>query len=447
MLAVIVLIFIPYRVGLLRWDWALWAYVGAVLLWLLLRTIEFCTWSMRQQTTLYRRVKFVARWSMLSLLGLVGVVVGVYLAGLVWYYPNYSLLRELEARGGEYEVSQRYPNPWWNVAIQWVYGPSPEDVEWIGAAGPGFDDDFLARLAKCKNARGLYFENTQVTDDGMKELGNLTKLDSVSFHSQLLTAQGVANLPGARTLKSVDLRKSGTTDGDLQALQGLNLQLLYLNDTAVTDAGVAHLSDLPTLAILVLSRTRVAGETLGDLENTPVQSLWMEELQLTPNGVMSLGRLQTLRFVNLRNSQLPEEYLWNWAALPQFEVLNLEQTNVSDAALQHIATFPRLSHLDLAGTNVTDAGVQHLATLSTLTKLRLDHTQVTGASLVHLNSLPSLQSVTLRGIKLTDADVPALCELVSRAYVEFDEENLSVSALEDVRAAFRSGYFLGWPTP
>jgi internalin A len=201
------------------------------------------------------------------------------------------------------------------------------------------------------------------------------------------------------------------------------------------------------LTILLLSRTRVAGETLGDLENTPVQSLWLEELRLTPKGMLSLGRLQTLRFINLRNSQFPEEYLWSWSALPKLEVLNLEQTNVSDAALQHIATFPRLSHLDLAGTNVTDAGVQHLATLSTLTKLRLDHTQVTGASLVHLKSLPSLQLVTLRGIKLTDEDIPALCELVSRAHVEFDEENLSVSALQDVRAAFRSGHFPGWPTP
>ena len=89
------------------------------------------------------------------------------------------------------------------------------------------DDSTLARIAKRGSLTRLYLRGTGITDDGLKHLTGLTKLEKL------------------------DLVETGITDAGLVHLSGLlSLKKLYLTETRVTKDGVRNLKQaLPNVEI------------------------------------------------------------------------------------------------------------------------------------------------------------------------------------------------------
>jgi hypothetical protein len=89
------------------------------------------------------------------------------------------------------------------------------------------DNSTLARVAKRGSLTRLYLRGTRITDDGLKHLTGLTKLEKL------------------------DLVETGITDAGLVHLRGLSsLKKLYLTETRVTKDGVRNLKQaLPNVEI------------------------------------------------------------------------------------------------------------------------------------------------------------------------------------------------------
>ncbi len=92
---------------------------------------------------------------------------------------------------------------------------------------PLVNDSTLARVAKHGSLTRLYLRGTRITDDGLKHLTGLTKLEEL------------------------DLAETGITDAGLVHLSGLSsLKKLYVRETRVTQAGVRNLKQaLPNVEI------------------------------------------------------------------------------------------------------------------------------------------------------------------------------------------------------
>jgi hypothetical protein len=143
------------------------------------------------------------------------------------------------------------------------------------------------------------FEPTHITDAGVKHLGRLTALESLSLYGNRITDRGLAHLAGLSRLRELDLsllaisdaglvhlrglgelRKIDLlysegfagpklTDGAAEALAGLiHLEGLNLTGARLTDAGLARLAGLKELKTLRLVRTGISGEGLRAFKST-----------------------------------------------------------------------------------------------------------------------------------------------------------------------------------
>ena len=108
---------------------------------------------------------------------------------------------------------------------------------------------------------------TEVTDDRLVHLKELTELESLGLNFTRITDAGLVHLKGLTELKELDLEGTRVSDAGLEHLQGLNgLENLNLGRTQVTDAGLVHLKNQVHLEWLWLQGTGVTDAGVDELQ-------------------------------------------------------------------------------------------------------------------------------------------------------------------------------------
>jgi hypothetical protein len=125
-------------------------------------------------------------------------------------------------------------------------------LEQTAVTGAGFG---YLRGLPLKNAS---FEGSPVDDAGLAALSSFPALETLSLAGTRVTGAGLSDLGRFRTLNALDLSRTSVDDEGLRHLTALRLTALWLTDTAVSDAGLAHLERLTGLTSLRLCRSRVS---------------------------------------------------------------------------------------------------------------------------------------------------------------------------------------------
>ena len=251
----------------------------------------------------------------------------------------------------------------------------------------GARENLLPHVGRLAHLGTLRLDGSTVTDQGLKSLDGLARLESLTLVRSRIGKGGFAHLAGLKNLQIVNLEGTKVDDHDaLASLDGLTaLTELNLGGTPMTDAGMSSLWGLSKLQDLNLNRTTISDAGLSQLAN-----------------VTSLARL------SLNGTRVSSEGLANLEGLARLEELGLENTAVGDAGLAHLAGAVNLKVLHLKGTAVGDAGVAHLQGLTNLQELTLDRTAITDAGLAHLTALPHLVIVSVQHTKVTEAGITSL---------------------------------------
>ena len=117
-----------------------------------------------------------------------------------------------------------------------------------------------------RKVRSVGLSDTQVTDTGLAQVGELTSLKGVSLGGTQVTDAGLVHLKGLIKLEWLDLNGTQITDDGLVHLKTLSgLKALGLARTRVTDAGLLHLKELAKLGSLELGVTQVTDEGVQKL--------------------------------------------------------------------------------------------------------------------------------------------------------------------------------------
>jgi internalin A len=117
---------------------------------------------------------------------------------------------------------------------------------------------------------------------------------------------------------------------------------------------------------------------------------------VTDAGVAQLRHLRTLRYVHLSKSQISDESLRIFGAMPRLEGLSLQGNAFTDAGLAHLAKLNRLKELwiDLGDTDITDAGLEYLRGLKSLEGLAISDSHATPEGVAKLKqALPRLKTI------------------------------------------------------
>jgi|SRR5579872_1559875 len=115
-------------------------------------------------------------------------------------------------------------------------------------------------------------------------------------------------------VEAVQLLGMENTDAETTYLSGLlNIQKLWLADTAATDASLAHLSGL-----------------------TNLEELWLKRTKITDAGLPRLSGLKKLRCLSLYGTKVTDSGLVHLSGLTNLELLYLHATPVTDEGIEEL---------------------------------------------------------------------------------------------------------------
>jgi hypothetical protein len=160
--------------------------------------------------------------------------------------------------------------------------PDPSYVT-LDCSNQSLGDEGFRLVGKCFHLKAASFIHTDLNDDRMKYLANLTRLASLTIaETPALTDAGIKYVASMPEMESLLLRDTGVGDDSLKLFGRLSeLRALDLSSTRVTDAGLPALSGLKKLQWLVLM-----------------------DVPVTDDGVVKLQGLSSLKQLTLRGSKV-----------------------------------------------------------------------------------------------------------------------------------------------
>lgn len=138
---------------------------------------------------------------------------------------------------------------------------------------------------------------------------------------------------------SVSLRNTKTTDNDLKQLAKLpRLEMLDLTNTRITGAGLAHLKGLNNLRVLSLWKTRVDDSGLDNLKGlTKMRQLVLDETKVTDGGLVHLkGMTELEEWLGLTDTKVTDQGLQALTGFKKLKSLNLRRTLVTEDGVNQL---------------------------------------------------------------------------------------------------------------
>ena len=271
-----------------------------------------------------------------------------------------------------------------------------EPVTRFFMTGEKVNDEVLGRLKSFVNLQSLTIQNCRVTDEGMKELKGLKRLQEVRFTIvRKVTGKVLQELSEVPAMRKISIEGVTVTNDDLKALQKLtDLRHLLLIRAGITDEGLPNFTRMSKL-----------------------ESLYLEGNPLTNAGMKEIRRMTNLRELGVNATQLTDAGVKELTALRSLEHLRMDNDSVTDACIKDLKQLPNLQRLNLGSTSgFTNEGVKQLSQIRTLREITLNTSRTTS--------------------KITDEGIRHLMKLPNLEYLGLSFSNISRSTIDELKANF-----------
>lgn len=248
---------------------------------------------------------------------------------------------------------------------------------------PTVSDAGLSPLLKAGKLRTLALVDTQVTNDGLKVVGQLTNLRSLVLCRTGITGYGMRHLDGLKQLEILEIVDPMAGDDGMRSVAGHTALRRLALDSSVTPKGLAELVPLTSLEVLFVDRS------------------------LKDEDMRCIGKITSLQVVNRGRLHLTDKGLGYMTGMKRLICLDLDDAKVTDAGMVYVGQMTGLEKLVL-GPSITDAGVVHLSGLTNLKTLGLSRTQISDTALHTVAGLPELRSLGLSRTNVTARGVAQL---------------------------------------
>lgn len=260
--------------------------------------------------------------------------------------------------------------------------------------------------------------NRQVTDECLKHIGQLKELKYLSLAScRRITGVGVKELAGLKNLTALHLSRTQVTDDCLDDLKGLDkLEHLSLAETKVTEAGIRELQEaLPNTKGLA-----GAGNFRRKVRNSPKAEESSDEATATKQVEELGGKVTT-------DDTRPER--------PVAAIAFQSGSAFDDNDLPVLKSFKHLTKLSLKGTLVSDSGMKELSELKNLVELELQLCeQITDLGAHHLKDLKNLKSINVVGTEIGDAGIKDICDIENLTTILVGADLTHTQRITDISA-------------
>jgi len=276
---------------------------------------------------------------------------------------------------------------------------------------------------------GLVIWNQPVTDEGLKALKLLPKLIHLSLYGTPVTDAGLVFLKDTQ-LERLFVVKGDITDAGLETIGQLgSLKILGLSQCdKITDDGIAHLSSLANVENLFLhNNDLLSSAVLARIKPLKtLKRLGINAAKVNAEDLRHLQGFDRLEMFSTADTNLDDNGIKFFSALPSLREVNLQRTKITDTSLAVLGKMSQLSSLGLSKTEITDEGLARLGALKDLKSLNLSGTHVGDKGLSALKGLTKLERLSLGGTKVTDASVEVISGFKGLTYLNV--EGCAISA-------------------
>ena len=160
----------------------------------------------------------------------------------------------------------------------------------------------LKRVSRLKHLRCLNLSDTfklVISENKLKVLSRIQTLRELVLVGCNFKASSYKHFSVFLRLRGLDLRDSNITDDGLEYIRDIStLQKLDLNNTLITDKGVVYLQELQNLVHLSLADTVLTDESVKALlKLINLRELDLRGTCITKSGVIQLKKLKKLKFL------------------------------------------------------------------------------------------------------------------------------------------------------
>lgn len=164
--------------------------------------------------------------------------------------PEPAIVKMIEELGGSV---RRIAQNDQGLEVDFHLGRNLDGLRQFGASSsaPQKLDSQLNILKKLENLVTLHLGGTDITDEGLQHIADLTTLRQLHLEKTKISDLGLVHLKKLKNLLYLNLYQTGVTDQGLSQLKELKgLKKIYLWKSKVTPAGVKNFQEaLPALTI------------------------------------------------------------------------------------------------------------------------------------------------------------------------------------------------------
>jgi Leucine-rich repeat (LRR) protein len=268
---------------------------------------------------------------------------------------------------------------------------------------------WLPELIGLPELTALVLDDLPITSDELVfELPQLRRL--YAARTQIDDKAIATTIARHTKLEVLDLEDCAITDkglGDLMVLSALHA--LNLAGTKITDAGGSSLVAFTKLAILDIGATKIGARTINAVHKLALTELFINHTHVGAE----IGKLAVFA-----------------PGIVRFDASALATYKPTDADLEWLAKAPNLVEVNLSGARIHDKLALAIAGKPSLRELKIAGTQVTASAIQTIAKLDKLEEVDLGGLPVDDASAAALLAMPHMRVLRLDSTPITDKALE-----------------
>ncbi len=212
----------------------------------------------------------------------------------------------------------------------------------------GTNDHDMHSVGRLTKLSVLTLQSSSITDDGASQIGKLANLDTFRASLPEITDQALgylAELP----LTYLGLDAPAITDDGLRHLGGLlSLNTLSLTSDYITDDGLIHLASLEALHSLSLKCPKVRGGGLASLGSlAELRALSLAGCSIDDQHVGTVVNLKNIQELNLANTLITDDSIGSLAEVsPRLRSITLIGSHINKEARFRLALKSPTLYLD-----------------------------------------------------------------------------------------------------
>jgi hypothetical protein len=251
------------------------------------------------------------------------------------------------------------------------------NLQSLSVGGPHITADALAAVGKAQSLKSIDLSNSAANDRVVSELSQIPHLQTLNLQGTQVTGGSATALSAMHELVDLSLLGTSADDQTVQGLAALPLRRLDLSRTGITDASLPVILKIQTLESLNVSFCQVTGNGFKGFNKSSLKELAVGETRFGVEGLMAIKGMKSLENLNIYSAGLVEHKSANvFRTFPNLKILNASRNQVTDAGMTvFFKGHKTLEELHLQyNRGITDNGLGALIAVKTLKSLDVTST-------------------------------------------------------------------------